>query len=168
MKEVSILIHGPKGTGADPHMTEEGTKMIASLVLLLPDTIPEVWTGEARRHEDVAIAAGLHTHPNRWWSSVFGAAGSLETISGQKMLVLPSGLTVPFDRVTSGQDAGPSVKAKLATLPKDTVICAGREILLALGMSIEQAKSGALYTAEVIGGDVTDTISLKLVAVGTP
>lgn len=152
MKTIFVVTHGEKEPGANPSMTEKGKKDLAILSSYLPKDIPEVWLGEAQRHEDVATALGLENHPNKWWSAVWGSAGSLETRENKRMLVLPSGRAVPFERTTSAYDGGPSVKAKVLTLPDNTVVCAGRECIIALGIPMREARSSALYAITIKDG----------------
>lgn len=149
MRTIFVVTHGEKEKGANPPMTEKGKKDVAILSSYLPKDIPEVWLGEAQRHEDVAAALGLENHPNKWWSSVWGSAGSLEKQGDKRMLVLPSGKAVPFECTTSADDGGPSVKAKVLTLPDNTVVCAGRECVIALGIPLREAHSSALYAITI-------------------
>lgn len=158
---VLVGTHGEKGQGSDPCMTDKGFRQVASLREHLPNEVPVVWAGEARRHDNVAKALGLDQHPNRWWSAVWGAAGSLERHGDRKVLVFPDGREVPFERTTSGEDGGPSVKAKILGLHHNAVVCAGREVLIALGLTLAEAKSGALYRVTTDGSQITE---VKLIA----
>lgn len=149
-KAIIIVTHGPKAKGPNPPMTEEGRQAIHNLRKHLIVDPPVVCIGEAQRHFDVAEALGYGEDSGVPWmiSSVFGACGSLELgKEGEKLLILADGRSLPFGICTSGEDAGPSVTAKLRKLPEGAVICAGREILIALGVPLADAKSGALYAA---------------------
>lgn len=159
--EVFIVTHGQKARGTDPCMTEDGYTRVEMLRRHLPVQVPEVWIGEAQRHFDVQQALGLNDHPTVRMSAVFGSSGSLDVIDGQRVLVLPDGRQFPFEHVTTGRDMGPSVKAKIPTLADGTVICAGRECIIALGISLELAMSGAVYKVTHDGQQV---IEINLIA----
>lgn len=158
MREIFIVTHGQKLPGADPSMTEEGKTAIRILREYLPAAPTAVYCGEARRHFDVAEALGFHHITGI--SSVFGAAGSREMINGKPYIVLSSGMSIPFEICSSGPDAGPSLKAKLFTLPDGAVICAGRECLVALG--VENAQSASVYAVSV--GDMVGIKNIVRVA----
>ncbi len=164
MKTLYLVTHGEKETGADPDMTVAGKTCVRSLRIHLVIDPPLVCIGEALRHFAVAEELGYSdTGVRLQISSVFGACGSLELIDGEKMLVLASGIKVAFETCTSGEDAGPSLRAKLKKLPNETVICAGREVLLALGIPLSEAKSGSVYAIKVDG----DEIKIEFIATGT-
>lgn len=159
---VLVSTHGEKEAGPDPRMTPKGFRQVASLREHFPNEVSAVWAGEARRHDNVAEALGLDNHQNRWWSAVWGAAGSLERReNGEKVLIFADGREVPFERTTSGEDGGPSVKAKIVGLRHNAVVCAGREVLIALGLTLAEAKSGALYRVTTDGTQITE---IRLIA----
>lgn len=170
-KIIHLFTHGTKQRGANPVMTLKGCADVARLQKYLPKQLVQIWIGEAARHWDVASALGLFKDDESLqltpkYSSVWGSAGSGEKRGGNEVIVvLPDGREIPYAQCTSGQDGAPSVKAKLLSddVQHDAVICAGREIVIALGETLETAKSAAYYRITVENG----TISHELVAIGT-
>ncbi|MFA6306749.1 MAG: hypothetical protein WC639_03020 [Patescibacteria group bacterium] len=98
MKQIIIVTHGDKFSGANPSMTEKGFEQIKALRPLLPDNLANVACGTGRRHGDVAKALGLT--PNRY-SSVFGDGESMEKVGDVYMVILTDGTKLPMQAHTT-------------------------------------------------------------------
>ena len=146
-KTLYLVTPGPLRDEPDPRMTMEGAERVARLRSELRSGIPQVLIGLARRHQQVSSTLGLINHSNRQNSLLWGGAEVSRMRNDRRVVVLPGGLEIPFETVTSIADLGPSIRAKITN--KDVLdgawVCAGRETMVAFGESFETVKSGALY-----------------------
>lgn len=134
MKNIFVVTHGKKFSGPNPGMTEEGMEQVRGLRVLLPETITEVVCGTGRRHLDVAKTLGLT--PTRYTSAV-GGPDSGESSTGKgpvDVVILPCGTAVPYAIYTTLIDGAGAIKDVVASLPDNSVVCAGRPSMIMLGM----------------------------------
>lgn len=141
---VYIVTHGKRNDGPDPGMTLEGFSDVAALRHLLPHNPSVVVCGTGRRQRQVAQALGLI--PSCYSTVVGGPEGlDAQLHDGVQMIVLADGEMIPYSMDTTETDLKPSMTGLVLGLSNNAVICSGRVSLLALGLTLEQAKSGAVY-----------------------
>lgn len=169
-KTIHLFTHGEKKTGANPNMTSRGMDVVSCLRRHVPKQPSQLWVGEAARHWDVASALellgdGASFQLMPMCSSVWGSAGSVEKIDNEIVIVLADGRKIPYAQCTSAADGAPAVQAKLLgdDVLDGAVICAGREVVIALGETPATAKSAAYYRVTVEGS----TITHELVNIGS-
>jgi len=162
MKRILVVTHGDKFPGANPGMTEKGFEQIKALRCLLPDNPTNVVCGTGHRYGDVAKA--LELTPNRY-SSVFGDGDSMKKVGDQNMVILTDGMKLPMQACTTLKDLTPITQAVVSQLPDETVICAGRPLMIML--DYPQGKSGAVYQADIADSGRIIRIT-EVVALGVP
>ncbi|OGE74260.1 MAG: hypothetical protein A3I07_00465 [Candidatus Doudnabacteria bacterium RIFCSPLOWO2_02_FULL_42_9] len=147
MLKAYIVTHGKRYDGANPRMTPEGFAKVASQRSKLPATPSEVVVGTGDRHIEVCDAVDLE--PTRY-SAVIGGAEALDSVKhdGEDMIVLPGGKMIPYHMDTTEKDLGPSMRALVLGLKDDAVLCSGRLSVIALGLTLEESKSGVVYLVE--------------------
>lgn len=146
-REVFIVTHGQKHSGPNPGMTPQGFEEIRSLRDLVPPNPSAIVVGVGRRHSDTLAALACRGQARH--SSVCGDADSLEMVNGQPMVILADGTPVPLAQHTSIADTRDAAKQLVIWLGGDSVICAGRPFVKALGVT--DAKSAAVYQLIVKG-----------------
>jgi len=147
-KEIFVVTHGEKEKGADPHMTTKGFRQVSKLFSLIPENPTSVACGTGRRHLDVAQALGLE--PDRY-TNIAGGPDSLEIDSqGNKFAVLANGDYIPLEMCTITEDDAPAIIPFLNSLPHDSVVCAGRVIMISAG--VPDAESAAVYKLTIEDG----------------
>lgn len=147
MKKMYIVTHGAKEDGSNPAMTEEGFKQIASLRPQLPCS-ETIVCGTGKRHLDVARALGFT--PTRYTAVV----GGPESLNSERKIVLSDGTIVESAIYTTEPDSHKAIIALLSELPNDTIICAGRPLMI--GLDKKDAKSGKIF---IVTFDDNDTIT---------
>lgn len=157
MKRIFFVTHGDKYPGANPGMTETGFEQIKALRQFFPSQPTHVVCGTGRRHLDVALA--LNLTPNRY-SSIFGDGDSMEKVEGINMVILPDGTKLPMEAHTTLDDLSLAMKYVMSQLPDNTVVCAGRGLMIMIGA--DGALSAAVYLVEVTRSSI---ISIKEVMV---
>lgn len=153
MKIAYIVTHGKRNNGADPSMTPEGIAAVAQLRSKLPAKPSAVICGTGRRQRQVAEALGLI--PTRY-SAIVGGPEALDSIKhfGEDMIVLSDGVMIPNSMDTTETDMSASMERLVLGLPNDAVICSGRVSVIALGLTLEQSKSGAVYRVRHNGNQI--------------
>ena len=168
MAIIYIVAHGDKFEGFNPGMTGEGFTQVKALRPFLPKMPGDVVCGEGRRHRDVAQALGLS--PTRYTAMVGGPAslGTAEGVEG-RVVWIAEDFYVPHD-ATSGlyttvADMGPSALAVLVSLRHNSVVCAGRPLLIALGHA-DVATSAAVFQVDVyvdVYSSVAEVVSIECI-----
>ena len=155
-KVIFVVTHGDKFSGANPRMTPEGFKQVTDLRRLLPRNPSVVLCGTGTRHFDVVSALDLWTlSGNMRVTSVIGGPDSLEVVNGEKLVVLANGKLCSPAVYTTLEDSAAAAVALVASLPDNSVVCAGRPLMIML--SEKNAKSAAVYKITVT--DVHDEIT---------
>ncbi len=155
MKNVFVVTHGKKFSGANPGMTEEGFAQVSNLRSLLPAIVTDVVCGTGKRHLDVAKA--LNLEPTRYTSAV-GGPDSGEASSGKgpvDVVILPDGTAVPYACYTTLIDGAVAMQTLIGSLPDNSVVCAGRPSMIMLGMEESVSKGAAVYNVTVIDAFIT-------------
>lgn len=150
-KTILVVTHGDKYSGANPQMTPEGLEQVKRLRGLIPRNPPAVVCGTGQRHWDVAGMLGFE--PTRI-TSIVGGPDSLEIIDGIKHIILADGRLVDPALYTSLTDEADAAKVVIASLPDQSVVCAGRPSMIMLGEP--NAKSAAVYDVHVMNNEIVD------------
>ncbi len=144
-KKIYVVTHGDKVSGPNPGMTPKGYDQIYALQRYLPEEIKNVVCGTGKRHRGVANMLGLT--PNRF-SSIFGDSDSMESVDGQKKIVLPDGTYLDPKTYSTLEDLTPITKTIVTQLPDGTVVCSGRPLMIVLGQPQAQMAQVWLLTVE--------------------
>jgi hypothetical protein len=157
-KTVYVVNHGQKELGANPGTTIVGDMEIAALKPLIPANPAAVYCGAGKRHLGVCHALGLESDKVMFTPSI-GGPESLEKINGRDMVILADGTTVPLENFPVGEDRTAAMLAVLGMVPDNTVICAGRPAMIALG--VKDAKSAAVYRVDIYCQGITGSLTLE-------
>jgi hypothetical protein len=140
---IYLITHGKRNFGPNPGHTEEGLRQMASVIKEAADipNIPLIVVGTGLRFIEIYTHLSQHL-PNVpvQFSPFCGSADSMEA-NGQ--VILTNGLLVGYDNYVSVVKS-PAFDAWkfVASFPDNTVLCAGGELMNALGIKSEK---GQLY-----------------------
>ena len=139
-----LVTHGNRNFGCDPSLTDKGFEQIADIrVNLLPKipAPPLVVIGVGRRFEETyqGLNQSLRDIPMKW--SPFSGSGDALEIDGR--IALPGNISVTNDDYI-GMVNNPGFDAWrfISSLPEDTLLCSGEELMMALGF---ESDKGRLY-----------------------
>ena len=160
IKVIFIATHGEKEEKKpNPGLTEKGFAEITALKSLLPSS-NNIICGTGKRHFDTAKALWLK--PNRVTSAA-GDADSMDFINGVRVVILADGTFVQYDAYTSLKDNEDSARSMIVSLPDNSIVCAGRPLLIMLGDP--NGKSAAVYRVTIEMGEI---ISIEeIISLGT-
>lgn len=138
---VYLITHGEKAFGPDPVLSRKGTKEIERLKL--PEGIILIVAGTGKRFRDILriVCKQLPGIPVKH-SPFCGSADSLE--ANKKDVTLADGTTVSLDDYISIENDCFDVWDFIFDLPDKTLLCAGGELMIALGLGNINEK-GQLY-----------------------
>lgn len=131
---IYLITHAEKAFGPNPSHTRDGISQIEKLVL--PEGIPLVVMGTGARFQEIYTALVGHGNLSRDihvnCSPFCGSADSLE--ANKKDVLLVSGTIVSLnDYIGIGNDCF-DAWSFLFDLPDKTLLCAGGELMIALGL----------------------------------
>jgi len=140
---VYLITHGERNFGVNPSHTDEGIQQIGNLVL--PEKISLVVIGTGKRFQQIycmMINSEYLQQDTPIKYSPF--CGSVDGLEADKDVILASGITVSLDNYISiGSNCFDAWKF-VSDLPDRTLLCAGGELIIALGLKSIKEK-GCLY-----------------------
>lgn len=155
MKRIIAFTHGETEFGPNPRLIDKGHTAVYSLRRYLPDPVRQVHAGMGARHCDVVNELGLGNNPNCYYSEVWGSATKVLEVPSRgvprKYAFFAHGEKLAYDRYGGWADLMPAIVSKLRShdVGDNDVICAGRDLMAALGVPIQEAKMAAAYEITV-------------------
>jgi hypothetical protein len=150
---VYVVTHGHKGDEFNAGMTYLGFAEVHPLRDYLPKNPKNVVTGIGKRQDDVAKALGLIPNFKAEWA---GNGDSLIVRGGEKFILRANGTE---EKSEGGNFTPEEISAALAgilSLEDDTVVCAGRPLMLMLGFDKALATSASVFGIEIRDGIIVD------------
>jgi len=153
---VIAVLHAEKGEKANPGLTDAGKATIGAIQL--PAGITSIVSGTGIRFLDTrdALLAQLRADIPQRFSPLLGSADSGAQAETGFEVVLADGKTVCPIGGYIGLIGTPGIDmwAFLQSLPAGTLLCTGRELLMALGY--KDAKSGKMYCIDIVNKTVVE------------
>lgn len=155
IKKITVVTHGDKGIEFDPEMTFKGFAEVHPLRRNLPQKPTKIVTGIGRRQKDVAKALGLIPGSHAKWA---GDGDSLIVRDGQKFILRADGTE---EKSAGGNFTPEEISAAIAgiiDLPSNAVVCAGRPVILMLGVNSKDATSASVFEVTVADGEIVKIV----------
>jgi len=148
---VYLITHSEKAFGTNPPLARKGILQIEKLVL--EEEPPLVVIGTGKRFQEIyktMIDRGHLQHGTPVKYSPFcGSADSLE--ANKKDLTLADGTTISLDDYIGIENDCFDAWSFLFDLPDKTLLCAGKELMIALGLGSINEK-GQLFELDLEAG----------------
>ena len=142
-RNISLITHGKRNFGVDPKHTTEGIEQIKNLQL--PDNIALVVVGTGKRFQEIYETIRPKIYGATVKFSPF--CGSADGLEADGNVILTNGTLVDLKKDYISLTNAPEAFDPwgfIASLPENTLLCAGGELLIALGGKAINEK-GQLY-----------------------
>jgi hypothetical protein len=140
---IHLITHGERNNGVNPGHTIEGIAQINAL--RLPEGITQVVIGTGLRFREIYEAVSSQLFPVRGAVRYSPFCGSADALDPDRCVVLADGTRVPLDHYLGvGTVPGFDAWAFVSAMPDNCLLCAGNELLIALGAKAIAAR-GQLY-----------------------
>lgn len=138
-----LITHGERNNGVDPKMTENGIAQIELLRTLLPKAIALVVVGTGARFQQIyrTLSDSLQGIAVKY-SPFCGSADGLDP--GDKIVLIDGTLVNRSDYLGLIRAPGFNAWEFLRSLPDGTLLCAGSELMISLGLE-RINKKGQLF-----------------------
>lgn len=165
MKRIYIITHGLCEDGANPKMSQKGIAQMLSLKDKLPSSPAKIICGTGQRHIQTAKILRLVIEQ---YTDLVGTPDRVIKKSDKKIIMLADGAVIDYEKHTSLKDMQPVARPFIGSLPDNTLICAGRQLPVMLGITKDEVKSAAVYEVQLVaeenGHNYKITINLLAVA----
>jgi len=145
---VYLVTHGKRIFGIDPSHTSKGIKQIENLIL--PREISLVVIGTGTRFQEIYEAMIDRGHLRKDTSVKYSPfCGSADGLEANKDVILVINVTVSLDNYISIGSSCFDAWRFISDLPDRTLLCAGGELMMALGLKDINEK-GQLFELDPI------------------